>query len=405
MMHLYSDEPSQFHDGLGNGGSVDSAHVVPSDSQWSYPGLLPDSLLDNTEIFAPLPTQFDSLNDLFAVPAPILMGKSDVDDTLFKPTSGDQFWNSGVSAVSFPQPITEWLDQSLDFDAPPQQDHNNEADTLSIRLKLPNTKAATKKRAAAPKIKQRRSSKTKTTASTTTTIKARKSIARDRGDKPSRNSSISAAAVLLSSANEIEEPLPITKSRVKKRRESTAAIASNLPLPRGASPLVDVGEITPSRMPLRERNGGVPNASGVVMRPPQVVAVASLLDARNLPLMVHRTVPVAVRRSLTAVDTYARQGVHGAPNNYPNITIGVPHSTSNLIQLNTAPVPTFTTEITGAEAVIKPSASRIDRENHEVPLRRRRGMTPLKIVNPDAILRAAFSRRKSRQDANMAGEM
>jgi hypothetical protein len=32
-------------------------------------------------------------------------------------------------------------------------------------------------------------------------------------------------------------------------------------------------------------------------------------------------------------------------------------------------------------------------------------MTPLKIVNPDAILRAAFSRRKSRQDANMAGEM
>jgi hypothetical protein len=168
---------------------------------------------------------------------------------------------------------------------------------------------------------------------------------------------------LLSSANEIEEPLPITKSRVKKRRESTAAIASNLPLPRGASPLVDVGEITPSRMPLRERNGGVPNASGVVMRPPQVVAVASLLDARNLPLMVHRTVPVAVRRSLTAVDAYARQGVHGvshvprmsihafafskheshtgaacdsqAPNNYPNITIGVPHSTF-LARIHTA---------------------------------------------------------------------
>eukprot|EP00035_Acanthoeca_spectabilis_P031120 m.12538 g.12538 ORF g.12538 m.12538 type:complete len:378 (-) comp4560_c0_seq1:3484-4617(-) len=373
-MNFFPDETSPYDDGFVHDLSLDSTHVVPSDSQWNYPGLLSDPLLDSTELFAaPETTQFESLNDLFSVPTGgETMFKTNTEPVMFKSEATDRYWGCGgmsaKSSAAPPQPLSEW-------DAPTEKGGTLSAQ-LTLTLSGENEKGNKEKRPRARKPKKKNNGATK--ARVPKANRARSS--RTSTDKPNQ-----------SSAELLDFVARAPTSRFSKRPERVDLMTPSKPM-LGCVSFVSAKPSPLPRTPLQERNRGVVD---------QPVAVASLVEYQRLPLVVRRTVPVSVRASNTAVDQYTRKGLSLAPK-LPRISI----ATTNRVDRggfnqykgdlgSGAPVPIFTKEIVSAEAVIRPSVQRVQQGQKGVPLRRRRGLTPLKIVNPEAILRAAFTRVQS----------
>eukprot|EP00038_Savillea_parva_P031345 m.85331 g.85331 ORF g.85331 m.85331 type:complete len:454 (+) comp9627_c0_seq2:520-1881(+) len=444
MMDMFSTDAPPFPNTVANEGSVDSStHVVPSDSRWNYAGMLSDPLLDSTELFRP-PSDtatFDSLNDLFSVPTEECgLPKADGVSVLLSSGNDEQYWDASGwgtgapanvassslnhmptmlgSAAPAPAPALTGTAGTTTVEQHTSGPHSRPA-LAPMRLKLVRTDGGTDNwsigdgncRTTSQQSRSTNMCKSDARRTKSSDVKSARTKRKSHDIAASTNATTS-STLLSSSAVYTVDPTLFPPRRTKARHHeavcrqgsdgvSDAAVLSPadlaLPLPAAPAPAPP------------QHRGALHEFNGATSYGPQItasVAVASLVDARQLPLTVLRTVPVSVRRSLTAVDRYTRTDMSVVdPKAQPMFMDsffaselgGHDHCTADTASsshpLTPVHVPIFTKEIVSARAVMKPSPKRTAEEVTD--LRRRRGMTPLKIVDPDTILRAAFTPQRS----------
>jgi len=407
MMDFFETESSQLHEGKMPGGSIDSVHVVPTDPQWGYSSLLNDPLLDASDLFTiDSNSHFDTLNDLFTVPTgeSRTPDKGHIDEVLHKRSSDeDVSWDTSGWATKALTDVVLADTTAHQCSFPPHVTLN----PISVAPRMPLDSTVSHQASDVPTSmklklikKQGQGDSWSVDANPNPRLRSKKRRT-SKGQTPQKPIG-GRAAPSSSTASAVSKPAAACKSskatrKGKSRRlnwqdlrtitqEGQAHHQTSHRLPTTAS-----GAST--RAPLRERN-----SPAFGERAP-TVALASLVDIKQLPIVIHRTVPVSFGQ---ADDTHSH-GDLTVPRKLGFLvgpSLNLTQQSEQLVerQCELAPleagasVPIFTKEIVGTAPVIKPNAQRVDRDHPDLTLRRRRGMTPLKIVHPEAILKAAFSK-------------